>query len=201
MERVIYVAGAVGVAGALYAALSGAPGAGATVLTGVAVAAALVSAPLAFRAPAAVRLAAAARVTGRVSFYVLALLLSFGVLAARLRFGEGFPPQLVPAVLPFLTAAAFLVVGLRRPEVDSLARGEAMLVTATAVAFLLGLSLETGRGAALVASLAVAFLALGRIVRGVSWRARAALVEGVAVGTALVVARLAELLLLTQSRS
>jgi len=60
-------AGAVGVAGALYAALSGAPGAGATVLTGVAVAAALVSAPLAFRAPAAVRLAAAARVTGRVA--------------------------------------------------------------------------------------------------------------------------------------
>ena len=194
MERLIYVAGAVGVAGALYAALSGAPGAGATVLTGVSVAAALVAAPLAFRAPAAAQLAAAARVTGRFSFYALALLLSFSVLATRLRFAEGFPPQLVPALLPFLAAAAFLLAGLRNPAVDSLARGEAMLVAVTAVAFLLGLSLETGRGAALVASLAVAFLSLGRIVRGVSWRARASLAEGLTVGALLVVARLAELL-------
>jgi hypothetical protein len=200
MERLIYVAGAVGVAGAVYAALSGAPGAGATVLTGVAVASALVAAPLAFRDPGAARLAAAARLTGRLSFYVLSLLLSFGALAARLRFADGLPPLLVPAVLPFLAAAAFLVAGLRNPDVDSLARGEAMLVAATALAFLLGLSLETGRGAALVASLAIAFLALGRIVRGVSWRARAPLVEGLAVATALVVARAAELLL-TQSRS
>jgi hypothetical protein len=69
-----------------------------------------------------------------------------------------------------------------------------MLVAATAIAFLLGLSLETGRGAALVASLAVAFLALGRVVRGVSWKARGALAEGVVVGVLLVVARLAELL-------
>lgn len=194
MERLIYVAGAVGVAGALYAALSGASGAGATVLTGVSVAAALVAVPLAFRAPDAARLVAAARVTGRFSFYALALLLSFGVVAARLRFTEGFPPQLVPALLPYLAAAAFLLAGLRDPEVDSLARGEAMLVAATAVAFLLGLSLETGRGAALVASLAIAFLAVGRIVRGISWRARASLVEGVAVGVLLVAARLLELL-------
>lgn len=193
MEWLIYVAGAIGVAGALYAALSGAPGAGATVLTGVSVAAALVAVPLAFRAPAAARLASAARITGRLSFYALALLLSFGVLAARLRFAEGLPPMLVPAVVPFLVAAAFLLAGLRNPAVDSLARGEAMLVAATAVAFLLGLALETGRGAALVASLAVAFLALGRIVRGVSWRSRASLVEGVAVGLLLLSARVVEL--------
>jgi hypothetical protein len=194
MERLIYVAGAVGVAGALYAVLGGAPGAGATVITGVSVAAALVAAPLAFRAPAAARLAAAARITGRLSFYVLALLLSFSVVAARLRFVDGFPPQLVPALVPFLAAAAFLLAGLRDPGVDSLARGEAMLVAATALAFLLGLSLETGRGAALVASLAIAFLALGRIVRGVSWRARASLAEGLVLGALLGAARLVELL-------
>jgi hypothetical protein len=194
MERLIYLAGALGVAGALLAARTGTPEAGATVLTGVAVAAALVAAPLAFRAPAAERLAAAARITGRFSFYALALLLSFGAVAARLRFSSGFPPMLLSALLPFLVAAAFLASGLRRPEVDSLARGEAMLVAATAVAFLLGLSLETGKGAALVATLAVAFLAVGRVVRGVSWRARGALVEGIAVATLLLLARLAELL-------
>jgi hypothetical protein len=194
MERLIYVAGAIGVAGALYAALSGAPGAGATVITGVSVAAALVATPLAFRTPAAAPLAAAARLTGRLTFYALALLLSFSAVAARLRFADGLPPQLVPALLPFLAAAAFLLAGLRNPEVDSLARGEALLVAATAIAFLLGLSLETGRGAALVASLAVAFLSLGRVVRGVSWKARGALAEGVAVGALLVAAKLAELL-------
>jgi len=194
MERLIYLAGALGVAGALLAARAGTPEAGATVLTGVAVAAALVAAPLAFRAPAAERLAAAARTTGRFSFYALALLLSFGAVAARLRFTAGYPPILLSAVLPLLVAAAFLVAGLRRPEVDSLARGEAMLVAATAIAFLLGLSLETGKGAALVATLALAFLALGRLVRGVSWRSRGALVEGIVVGALLVLARIAELL-------
>jgi len=55
-----------------------------------------------------------------------------------------------------------------------------------------GLTLEGGRGAILVANLAVAFLGLGRIVRGRTSGDRAALLEGIAVVGLLTAARIAE---------
>jgi len=55
-----------------------------------------------------------------------------------------------------------------------------------------GLSLEGGRGAVIVANLALAFLGLGRIMRGRSSGARSALWEGVAVVALLVAARVVE---------
>jgi hypothetical protein len=56
-----------------------------------------------------------------------------------------------------------------------------------------GLSLENGRGAILVANVAVAYLALGRIVRGRASGDRTVLGEGVAVLGILVAARLLEI--------
>jgi hypothetical protein len=64
-----------------------------------------------------------------------------------------------------------------------------MLLVATTVAFAVGLSLDTGNGTALVATMALAFLAVGRIVRGLSWGARAPFLEGMAVATVLVASR------------
>jgi hypothetical protein len=157
-------------------------------------AAPLAAAPLAARSDTGARLAGALRVVGRVGFYAGAYLLSFAAMAREVRFHGGIPqPLLFTAGPAFLLATAALLVGLRRPEVDPLARGEAMLLTATVLAFAAGLSLERGQGAVLVANLALGFLATGRIVRGLSFLQRGPFWEGIGVAGVLVLSRFLEI--------
>jgi hypothetical protein len=156
--------------------------------------AALAAAALVVRDPTRLPLAAAARVYGRLAFYVAAYVLSFHDLAEHLRFDEGITRNVALGVVPLLVvAAAALAAGLRRDDVDPLARGEAMLLAATVLALGAGLSLEAGRGAAVVANLSLAFLAIGRVVRGLSWLARGPFWEGMAVSGALVASRFLEI--------
>jgi hypothetical protein len=150
----------------------------------------LAAAPFAARSDTGARLSGALRVTGRLLFYGAAAVLSFTELAHELRFRGAVPALTLLAAAPAAAfAIAALATGLRRPEVDPLARGEAMLVGATVVALAAGLSLETGTGTALVANLALAFLAAGRIVRGLSGLRRAPFWEGMAVAGALTLVR------------
>jgi len=168
------------------------PWTGAIILTGVALAAALVASPLGFRDPAAAKATAFARIVGRIAFYGLALALSLPWFAAAVRLLE--PPPLgfwLAAGPPFLLAAVSVLVGLKRHDVDPLARGEAMLVAATTLAFAAGLSLPSGQGAALVATLALLFMGIGRLVRGSSHDDRALFLEGLVVVLLAVAARLA----------
>jgi hypothetical protein len=98
------------------------------------------------------------------------------------------------AVLPAaLLAAVLLLSGLRREKVDALARGEAMLMVVSLPALYAGLSLESGRGAVIVANLALAYLGLGRIVRGLSSLQRGPFWEGVLVVAVLIVSRFFEI--------
>jgi hypothetical protein len=155
-----------------------------------ALAAAFAAAPLATRGDALAPAAAALRVEGRILFYAAAYALSFVPVADALRFRSGLASQgLVAALPPFLLAAAAVVSGMRRTDVDPHARGEAMLLASTVVAFAAGLSLDTGNGTALVATMALAFVAVGRIVRGLSWLARAPFLEGISVAAILVASR------------
>ena len=64
-----------------------------------------------------------------------------------------------------------------------------MLLVATVVAFAAGLSLDTGNGTALVATMSLAFLSVGRIVRGLAFLARGPFLEGIAVASVLVASR------------
>jgi hypothetical protein len=161
-------------------------------LASLPVAAALVALPLGARGPLAAARAEAWRTAGRAGFYAGALALSFGEVARALRWqGPPGPLFLAVAVPAGLAAAALLAAGLRRPDVEPLARGEAMLAGATVIALFLGLGLESGGAAALVANLALAFLAAGRIVRGASAGRPASLAEGLAVAAALGLARVA----------
>jgi hypothetical protein len=156
--------------------------------------AALAAGALVVRDPSRLPLAAASRLLGRLAFYGAAFLLSFHDVANHLRFEDGITPAIALVVLPLLAAAvAALAAGLRRDDVDPLARGEAMLLAATVLALGAGLSLEAGRGAAVVANLSLAFLAIGRIVRGLSWLARGPFWEGMAVSGALVASRFLEI--------
>jgi hypothetical protein len=135
-----------------------------------------------------------ARVAGRLGFYAIAYAVSFSDAAREMRFTHGMSPVFLASTFPLaLAAGVLLVLGLRRADVDPLARGEAMLVAATVPALFAGLSLETGLGAAIVANLALAFLALGRIVRGLSWLSRGAFWEGIALAALLVLARFFEI--------
>ncbi|HTN52044.1 MAG TPA: DUF2157 domain-containing protein [Anaeromyxobacter sp.] len=166
---------------------------GGLLLVPAAVASALACAPLLARGEAAVRIAAAVRVVGRLGFALVAFLLSFSSLARELRLRGAVPPLLLAAALPALLAASgALLAGLRRPDVDPLARGEAFLLAATTVALALGHGLEGGVGTALVANLALAFLALGRIVRGLRYLERGPFWEGMAIAGLLVLARFLE---------
>jgi hypothetical protein len=156
-------------------------------------AAPLAAAPFAARSDTGARLAGAARVTGRLGFYLAAYPLSFHELARSARLLDGVPALLLAAALPaLLLAAAALATGLRRPEVDSLARGEALLVGAAAISLGLGLSLDD-RGAAAVANLSLALLAAGRIARGLSSLVRGPFWEGIAIAGLLVIGRSLEL--------
>lgn len=190
-DRAVPLAAAAGlaVAGALAAALSGTGTADGVLLPVVALAAAFGSAPLAIRHPSLAPAACALRVLGRALFYPAAWALSFVAVADALRFRSAASPGLL-AALPLLAfALAALARGLSRADVDAHARGEAMLLAATVVAFAAGLFLETGAGTAVVANLALAFLAAGRIVRGLSWNARAPFWEGLAVAAAVAASR------------
>jgi len=155
-----------------------------------ALAAAFAAAPLAVRGATLAPAAAALRLEGRILFYLAAYALSFVPFAEAARFRSGFTGEgLIAAVPPLLVAAAAVLTGLRRTDVDAHARGEAMLLVATVVAFAAGLSLDTGNGTALVATMALAFLAVGRIVRGLSWLARGPFIEGIAVASIVVATR------------
>jgi hypothetical protein len=157
--------------------------------------AALASAPLVLRGDAFAPTAAALRGVGRAVFYAAAFALSFVPVASALLLRSTSNPGFLAAVPPFLLALAALAVGLRRADVDAHARGEAMLLTATVLAFAAGLFLETGSGAAVVANLALAFLAAGRIVRGISWLARGPFWEGLLVAAVLAASRMLEVTL------
>jgi hypothetical protein len=158
-----------------------------------AIGAAFAAAPLAARAARGARIAAALQVCGRVLFYLAALALSFGAVADAVRLPR-WPAATLAAVVPaMIIAAALVAAGLRRRDVDPLARGEAMLLAATSVALAIGHALPTGTGTALVANLALAFVAVGRVVRGRSTLDRASFYEGAGLIAALVLARVLEL--------
>jgi hypothetical protein len=187
------VEAALGAALATNLALAGAPRLGqATPLALASIAAACAAAPLAARRSALARVVAALRVAGRALFYLAAATLSFSSVADAARLTR--PSAMVAAaVLPWIVVASIAVAaGLRRAEVDPLARGEAMLLAATALALGIGHLLETGTGTALVANLALGFLAIGRLVRGVSLRERAPFWEGAAAGAGVLALRALE---------
>lgn len=154
--------------------------------------AAFASAPLVLRGAALAPTATAVRGVGRGLFYLAAFALSFVPVAGALLLRSPGSAGFAAAVPPFLLAVAALAAGLRRADVDAHARGEAMLLTATVIAFAAGLFLETGIGAAVVANLALAFLAAGRIVRGLSWLARAPFWEGLVVAAIVGMSRVLE---------
>lgn len=185
-------AAGVGVACTLAAALLGVRDG--VLLPLVALAAAFAAAPLVARGAAFAPAAAALRGVGRALFYVTAWALSFVAVADAVRLRVGLAsPGLLAAIPAFALAAAAAVMGLRRSDVEPHARGEAMLLVATVVAFALGLSLEDGSGAAVVANLALAFLAVGRVVRGLSWLDRGPFWEGLVVGAVLLASRVLDL--------
>lgn len=156
-------------------------------------AALLMAYPLVAWGPAE-RVAPATHRGGRIAFGALALFASFPNVANALRLATPAPAVFFVAVAPLTVVLAWcLLRGLRRAEVDPLVRGESLLATATVPALLAGLSLETATGAIVVANLAVAFLALGRITRGRSRGDRASLVEGLVLAALLVLARLVDL--------
>ncbi len=192
--RVLLTVAAIGVALTLASGLDALRADEAVLPMIAALGAALAAAALVVRDPARLPLGAAARLLGRLAFYAAAYLLSFHEVARHLRFDEGLTRELALAVVPLLAvAAAALAAGLRRDDVDPLARGEAMLLAATVLAIGAGLALEAGRGATVVANLALAFLAIGRIVRGLSWLARGPFWEGMAVAGVLVASRFLEI--------
>lgn len=155
-----------------------------------ALAAAFSAAPLVVYGPQLAGAAEGVRTLGRALFYGFAYALSFVPIADAARFEHGLLSEgLVAALPPLLLAAAAVATGRNRSDVDAHARGEAMLLVATAVAFAAGLSLDTGGGTALVATMSLAFLSVGRIVRGLAFVERAPFLEGIAVATVLVASR------------
>jgi uncharacterized membrane protein len=160
----------------------------------LAVGALLAALPLGARNDDETRLAGAGRVGGRLLFLLFAWLLSFSDLAREARIEHGGSRPFLMAVLPlFLVAGLLLLTGLRREKGDPLARGEAMLLVASLPAIYAGLSIESGRGAVIVANLALAFLGLGRVVRGLSSLQRGPFWEGVLVLAILIVSRFFEI--------
>jgi hypothetical protein len=183
-------AAAVAVLLALAAALV-VPGIGDGVLLPLtALAAAFSAAPLAVHGAQLARAAEGVRNLGRALFYAFAYALSFVPVADTARFEHGLMSEgLVAALPPLLLAVAAVASGHKRADVDAHARGEAMLLAATCVAFAAGLSLDTGAGTALVATMSLAFLAVGRMVRGLAFLARAPFLEGVGLGALVVASR------------
>lgn len=163
-------------------------------LAPLAVGAALAALPLAARSEDEARLAGAGRVGGRLTFLFFTWVLSFSDMAREARIEHGGSRAFLLAVVPIaLVAGALLVAGLKRERVDALARGEAMLLVVSLPALYAGLSIESGRGAVIVANLALAYLGLGRVVRGLSSLQRAPFWEGVLVLAVLIVSRFFEI--------
>jgi hypothetical protein len=155
-----------------------------------ALAAAFTATPLVVHGSQLARAAQGVRTLGRILFYASAYALSFVPVADAARFHRALASEgLLAALPPFLLAAAAVTSGRKRTDVDAHARGEAMLLAATVVAFAAGLSLDTGNGTALVATMALAFLAVGRIVRGLAFLQRSPFLEGIAVAAVLVASR------------
>lgn len=160
------------------------------VLPLAALAAAFAATPLVVRGAQLAAAAQGVRTLGRVLFYATAYALSFVPVADAARFRTGLASEgLLAALPPLLLAAAAVAAGHRRTDVDGHARGEAMLLAATVVAFAAGLSLDTGNGTALVATMSLAFLAVGRVVRGLAFLQRPAYLEGIGVAAVLVASR------------
>jgi hypothetical protein len=140
--------------------------------------------------PQVARAAEGVRTLGRLLFYGFAYALSFVAVADAARFQNGLWSEgLIATLPPLFVAAAAVASGHKRADVDAHARGEAMLLVATTVAFAAGLSLDTGNGTALVATMSLAFLSVGRIVRGLAFLTRRAFLEGIAVSSILVASR------------
>jgi uncharacterized membrane protein len=192
-SRALAVVTALGAAFMLAAIVAGARGEEAVPLALAALAAACAGAPLAARGARGEHVAPALRVVGRVGFYLAAYALSFGDFADAQRIAE-WSGYVLAAVVPALAvAAALLASGLGRADVDALARGEAMLLVGTVVAFALGQGLSSGTGTTIVANMALVFLAVGRIVRGLSWLRRGPFWEGMALAGVVVTSRFFEL--------
>jgi uncharacterized membrane protein len=150
----------------------------------------LAAAPLGARGDTGARLSGALRPVGRLGFLAVAYVLSFAELARHVRLDGRLPLEAVVAVGPALAfAVAACATGLRRLDVDPLARGEAMLLTATVAALGAGMLLPRGAGTALIANLLIAFVAAGRIVRGLASLERAPFWEGIAFAGLLGVTR------------
>jgi uncharacterized membrane protein len=163
-------------------------------LVPVAVGAAFAALPLVARTDDEAKMAGAARTGGRLAFLLFAWLLSFSDAARHARIEHGGSRALLLALAPLaLVAGLLLAAGLRREKVDSHARGESMLMVASLPALYAGLSLESGRGAVIVANLAIAFLGLGRVVRGLGSLRRGPFWEGVLVLAILIVSRFFEI--------
>lgn len=198
-SRAVAVVTALGLAATLARGLLGAGAADllplALVSLGAALAATpLAAAPLGARGDTGARLSGALRPLGRALFLAVAYVLSFVELARHFRLEGRLPLEAVLAAGPALAfAVAACATGLRRLDVDPLARGEAMLLTVTVVALGAGMLLPSGAGTALVANLLVAFVAAGRIVRGLAALERAPFWEGIAVAGLLGVTRLVSL--------
>ena len=198
-SRALAVVTAVGLGATLSGGLVGARAADFVPLALASLAAALAStplaaAPLAARGDAGARLTAALRPLGRLGFLAVAYVLSFEELARHVRLVGRWPPEALLAAGPaFAFAVAAGVTGHRRAEADPLARGEALLLTATVVALGAGMLLEGGTGTALVANLVIAFVAAGRIVRGLTTLERGPFWEGIAVAGLLTVTRFVSL--------
>jgi hypothetical protein len=155
-----------------------------------ALAAAFAATPLVVHGTQLAVAAQGVRTLGRILFYASAYALSFVPVAEVARFHGGLASEgLLAALPPFLLAAAAVASGRGRSDVDAHARGEAMLLAATVAAFAAGLSLDTGNGTALVATMALAFLSVGRIVRGLAFLQRGPFLEGIAVAAVLVASR------------
>lgn len=203
-SRALLVVTAVGLGAMLLSGLEPGPTDHATPIAAALLAAALMAAPLgapalAARGDTAAYLAGAARPLGRMALYVVAYLLSFAELAEDARLDwiprQDLAPVLVATVPAAVLALAALVYARRHADQDPLARGEAFLAAGTAFALgaVLSIPENTGGGAALVANLALAFLAAGRIVRGLSALRRGPFWEGIAVAGLLVLSRFLEL--------
>jgi uncharacterized membrane protein len=190
-SRALLLVTAAGLGAALFSPLANHAQA---LLPPLALGAALAALPLVARSDAQARLAGAGRVGGRLTFLFFAWILSFSDAARDARIEHGGSRALLLAVVPLaLVAGALLVAGLKREGVDALARGEAMLLVVSLPALYAGLSIESGRGAVIVANLALAYLGLGRVVRGLSSLQRGPFWEGVLVLAVLIVSRFFEI--------
>jgi hypothetical protein len=125
-----------------------------------ALASAFAATPLVVRGAQHATAAQGVRTLGRILFYAAAYVLSFVPIAESARFQSGLASEgLLAALPPLLLAAAAVATGHRRTDVDA------------------------------HATMSLAFLAVGRVVRGLAFLARGPFLEGIAVAAVLVASR------------